>query len=174
MTKYLRRKILKFFVYAVIVFASYVIQSTPGLFEFQGISPMLVLPACICLAVYEGEFAGGLFGFFAGLFCDSAAETVFGFNALFYMVLCAAAGLFAIYYFRRSNMNVMLICLGALFLSSVLEFFFVFVLYGYEGLSGFFYLEVAPQIVYSSLFSLPYCLLFRWLHRTFEPEEARE
>ena len=71
-------------------------------------------------------------------------------------------------------MNVMLICLGALFLSSVLEFFFVFVLYGYEGLSGFFYLEVAPQIVYSSLFSLPYCLLFRWLHRTFEPEEARE
>ena len=68
MTKYLRRKILKFFVYAVIVFASYVIQSTPGLFEFQGVSPMLVLPACICLAVYEGEFAGGLFGFFAGLF----------------------------------------------------------------------------------------------------------
>ncbi len=174
MTKYLRRKILKFFVYAVIVFISYIIQSTPGFLEFQGVKPILVLPACICLAIYEGEFAGGLFGFFAGIFCDSAAETVFGFNALFYLILCAAAGLFAIYLFRRNTLNILLVCLIAIFARSFVEFFFSYLLYSYEGLSGFFYLEIAPQIVYSSIFSLPYCLLFRWLHKKFEPEEARE
>ena len=174
MTKYFRRKLLKFFVYAVIVFLSYIIQSTPGILEFQGISPILVLPACICLAIYEGEFAGGIFGFLAGLFCDSTAETIFGFNALMYLVFCTFAGLFAIYLFRRSTMNVMLVCLMAAFMRALLEFFFVFVLYGYEELSGFFYLEIAPQAVYTSLFSLPYCLLFRWLHGKLEPEEARE
>ena len=63
MTKYLRRKIMKFFVYAVIVFMAYIIQTTPGLFDFYGIKPILVLPACICIAVYEGEFAGGLLAF---------------------------------------------------------------------------------------------------------------
>ena len=37
MTKYLRRKITKFFVYALIVFGAYIIQTTPGLFDFFGI-----------------------------------------------------------------------------------------------------------------------------------------
>lgn len=173
MTKYLRRKILKFFTYALVVFASYIIQTTPGMLEFMGVSPILVLPACICLAVYEGEFAGGIFGFFAGALCDCAAETVFGFNAFFYLIFCTAAGLFAIYFFRRSVMNVMLACLISMTLCSLIEFFFVYFLYSYSGLSAFFYLVVAPQIVYSSIFALPYCLLFR-LHKKFEPEEARE
>ena len=76
MTKYFLRKVLKFSVYALIVFSAYIIQTTPGLFDFYGIKPILVLPACICIAVFEGEFAGGLFGFFFGLFCDSTSETV--------------------------------------------------------------------------------------------------
>ena len=173
MTKYLRKKLLKFFVYALIVFSAYIIQTTPGLLEFCGVKPILVLPACICIAVFEGEFAGGLFGFFAGLFCDSASETVFGFNALVFLVFCAAIGLSTIYIFRRSTMNIMLLCLAAVFLRSSLEYFFNFILYGYENLEPFFYLNIAPQIVLSSLFSLPFCVLFRWLHKKFEPEAAK-
>ena len=99
MTKHLYRKPIKFFVYAAIVFAAYIIQTTPGLFEFCGIKPILVLPACICIAVFEGEFSGGLFGFVFGLFCDSASETVFGFNALLFLVFCVFAGLATIYIF---------------------------------------------------------------------------
>lgn len=174
MTENFRRKIIKFTVYALIVFAAYIIQTTPGLFEFFGIAPFLVLPACICIAVFEGEFAGGLFGFIAGLFCDSAAETVFGFNALVFLVLCAASGLLTIYVFRRSTMNIMLLCLGAVFLRFVLEYFFSFVLYGYENLPAFFYTQIAPQVVLTSIFSFPFCVLFRWLHSKFDPEETKE
>ena len=174
MTEHLRRKIIKFTVYALIVFAAYIIQTTPGLFEFFGISPFLVLPACICIAVFEGEFAGGLFGFFAGLFCDSASETVFGFNALIFLVFCAAAGLATIYIFRRSTMNIMLLCLVAIFLRFVLEYFFMFVLFGYEDLPAFFYTRIAPQIALTSIFSFPLCVLFRKLHAKFEPGETKE
>lgn len=174
MTKLFRRKLLKFFTYAVIVFAAYIIQTTPGLFEFFGISPILVLPACICIAVFEGEFAGGLFGFLAGLFCDSTSETVFGFNALIFLLLCVSAGLFTIYVFRRSTMNIMLLCLFSVFVRSGLEFFFNFVLYEYEALDVFFYTQIAPQIVLTSIFSLPFCMLFRWLHKKFEPEMTKE
>ena len=174
MTKLFRRRLLKFFVYAAIVFSAYIIQTTPGLFDFYGIKPVLVLPACICIAVFEGEFAGGLFGFFAGLLCDSASETVFGFNAFVYLSLCVLAGLSTIYLFRRSTMNIMLLCLGAVLIRSYLEFFFGFILYGYENLAPFFYTVVAPQIVFTSIFSFPYCIFFRWLHKKFEPEETRE
>ena len=174
MTKLFRRKVIKFITYFLIVFASYIIQTTPGLFEFLGIVPILVLPACICIAVFEGEFAGGLFGFFAGLLCDSTSETVFGFNAFIFLSFCVLAGLSTIYIFRRSTMNIMLLCLGAIFLRSSLEFFFAYVLYQYEDLGVFFYTIIAPQIVLTSIFSLPYCLIFRKLHKKFEPEETRE
>ena len=93
MTKYFRRKVIKFFTCFVIVFASYIIQTTPGLFEFFGIKPILVLPACICIAVFEGEFAGGLFGFFAGLLCDSASETVLASTRLFIFLFAFWQGL---------------------------------------------------------------------------------
>ncbi len=174
MTENLRRKIMKFAIYALIVFAAYIIQTTPGLFDFFGITPLLVLPACICIAVFEGEFAGGLFGFFAGIFCDSAAETVFGFNALLFLVLCVFAGLLTIYVFRRSTMNIMLLCLGAVFIRFLLEFFFGFFLYDYENLRAFFYTIIAPQVVLTSIFSLPFCVLFRWLHSKLEPGETKE
>ena len=84
------------------------------------------------------------------------------------------AGLATIYLFRRSTMNIMLLCLGAVFFRSALEYFFGFILYGYENLAPFFYTEIAPQIVLTSIFSLPFCLLFRWLHKKFEPEETKE
>ncbi|MBQ7875527.1 MAG: rod shape-determining protein MreD [Oscillospiraceae bacterium] len=174
MTKYFRRKVLKFFVYALIVFAAYIIQTTPGLIDFLGVKPILVLPACISIAVFEGEFAGGLFGFCFGLFCDSTSETVFGFNALLFLVFCVLAGLLTIYVFRRSTMNVMLLCLGALFFRSGLEFFFKFILYGYENLDAYFYTQIAPQIVFSAIFSFPFCVLFRWLNKKFEPEDTKE
>lgn len=174
MTALLRRKIIKFSVYAIIIYALYILQSTPGFLEIGGTAPILVLPACVCLAVYEGEFAAGIFGFFAGLLCDCAAETVFGFNALFCMALCVGAGLIFIYVLRRSVLNVMLISLFAIFARSVLEFFFTFVIYDYAGLAQFFYTVIAPQAAWTTVFSLPLCLLFRALHRRFEPEEARE
>lgn len=165
---------MKFLTYAILVFFAYIIQTIPDFMSFFGVSPILVLPACICIAVYEGEFAGGLFGFFAGLLCDSTSETVFGFNSCVYLLFCVAAGLATIYIFRRSTLNIMLLCLTAIFLRSSLEFFFEFILYGYENLEPFFYTVFAPQIVYTSVFSFPFCILFKKLHRHFEPDETRE
>ena len=60
MTAYLRRKIIKFSVYAIIIYVLYILQSTPGFLEVCNTAPILV-----CLAVYEGGFAAGIFGFFA-------------------------------------------------------------------------------------------------------------
>ena len=174
MTKLFRRRLLKFTVYAVIVFAAYIIQTTPNLLDFFGIKPLLVLPMCICLAVFEGEFEGGVFGFIVGLFVDSTSETVFGFNSLVFLVLSVSAGLLAIYVFRRSTMNVMLLCLFAVFIRALLEFFFAFVIYGYPNLEPYFYTQFAPQVVLTSIFAYPFCEFFRYLHKKFEPDETKE
>ena len=171
MTRLFRERILKFGLYAVIVFFLYVLQSTPGVFSFCGISPILVLPACLCIAVLEGPLPGGLFGFFFGLFCDTGSEIVFGFNTLFYLIFCTAAGFLAVYVLRRSVLNVMLIGLSFIALLFFTEYFFVYLLFGYDNLSSFFYWNIAPQIAFSSLFSLPFYLLFGKLHDLFARRE---
>ena len=171
MTHLLREKFLKFGLYAFLVFSLYVFQSIPGFLSVSGIKPLLVLPACIAIALYEGAFAGGLFGFFFGFLCDTGSETLFGFSALFFLVLCAVVGFLSTYVLRPGLLNGMLLCLAALFLSLGAAFFFTYVLYNYEGLSSFFYLGIAPQLVYSSLFSVPFCLLFERLHTLFAQRE---
>ena len=82
MTRLFRERFLKFSLYAVIVFLSYVLQNTPGVLSYCGISPILVLPACLCIAAHEGPFAGGLFGFIFGFFCDTGTEIVFDCDTL--------------------------------------------------------------------------------------------
>ena len=174
MTRYFRIKLLKYTLYSIILFFSFIIQSTPGVLDFYGIKPNLVLPACICIAIFEGEFIGGLFGFLAGIFCDTAAETIFGFNALFYLVFCTVIGLITIYILRRDTMNAMLLCFGGLFLTAFSDFFFSYVLYQYEGLPGFFYTVIVPPVLLSSIFSLPYYYVFRWLHDKLETDSVNK
>mgnify|MGYP003339673774 CR=1 FL=1 len=77
----------------------------------------------------------------------------------------------AVYVLRRSVLNVMLISLSFVFLLFATEFFFVYLIFEYENLSPFFYWNIAPQIVFSALFSIPYCLLFGRLHDLFEKRE---
>ena len=57
-----RRKILtiKYCTLTVLFLLIYVLQSTPGLFSVLGVKPVLLIPAAITLAMYEGEFSGGL------------------------------------------------------------------------------------------------------------------
>ena len=173
MTKYLYKKILKYFLYFLFIFLLFVLQSVPGLLDYCSVSPILVLPACICIAVYEGELPGGIMGFFAGILCDSASETVFGFNAFFYLVLCVTASLVVIYLLRKSTLNIMLISLAAILVRSFMEYFFKFQIYGYESAPVVFFQSFGPQIAYSAIFVLPFCLIIRYVHERFEPESQQ-
>ena len=142
--------------------------------RFNGVSPSYLLCAVVALGLFENEYFGAIYGLVFGLISDLVGSGVFGFNALFCMLLCVGAGLVFIYVLRRSVLNVMLISLFAIFTRSLLEFFFTFVIYDYQGLPQFFYTVIAPQAVWTAVFSLPLCLLFRYLHSRFEPEETRE
>ena len=174
MIKRLRTKIIKYALYFLLLFFAYIIQATPGLLDYYGAKAMLVIPVCVCIAVCEGELAGGIFGFLAGLFCDSSASTVFGFNAFVLTAFCAGIGLAAIYLFRRSSINVMLVGFGTIFARAFGEYFFSYMLYGYENIRGFFYWELMPEAVFTSLFILPYYFLIKYIHTRLEPEVPTE
>lgn len=72
-----RSQILKWVCYAVALFVCAALQTTPGLLQLGQAKPLFILPLCLAVAVYEGEFAGALFGAVSGLLWDyTAGRTV--------------------------------------------------------------------------------------------------
>ena len=43
----------KYLIYVLIVYFSYILQVTPSLFSIAVVRPVLVLPAVICIAMFE-------------------------------------------------------------------------------------------------------------------------
>ena len=58
-----RSQLLKWGCYVLALFVCAALQTTPGLFQLGEAKPLLVLPLCLAVAVFEGEFAGALLAF---------------------------------------------------------------------------------------------------------------
>ena len=87
--KVLLRQILKYTVFAVIVFLLYILQSTPGFLSVFGLKPVFIIPFCVSLCILDDQWpvgiiliAGGLWGIISisqggGLFHHSAGDILF-------------------------------------------------------------------------------------------------
>ena len=73
-----RSQILKWGCYVLALFVCAALQTTPGLFQLGQAKPLFILPLCLAVAVYEGEFAGALFGAVCGLLWDYTAGRTVG------------------------------------------------------------------------------------------------
>ena len=83
-----RSQLLKWGCYVLALFVCAALQTTPGLFQLGQAKPLLLLPLCLAVAVFEGEFAGALLGTVGGLLWDYAAGRTVGMLALELLLLC--------------------------------------------------------------------------------------
>lgn len=83
-----RSQLLKWGCYVLALFVCAALQTMPGLFRLGQAKPLLVLPLCLAVAVFEGEFAGALLGTVGGLLWDYAAGRTVGMLALELLLLC--------------------------------------------------------------------------------------
>lgn len=139
----------------------YILQTTPGFLELGGVKPLLVLPWAVSIAMMEGELVGGLFGLAAGLLCDVSGIMLFGINSTLYMAACVTVGLLVIYYMQPSLANSLLFTGAILLVRELFEFFFYYVMWGYEGSSQVFWGQMIPMF----LLTLVVTPLFYWLVR---------
>ena len=107
-----RSQILKWVCYAVALFVCAALQTTPGLLQLGQAKPLFILPLCLAVAVYEGEFAGALFGAVSGLLWDYTAGRTVGMLALELLLLCFALSVLVQVYLQGSTWNFALISTG--------------------------------------------------------------
>lgn len=143
----------KYTVYVLLMAALYILQSTPHFLAVFGVKPNFVIPLAVAVAVYEGEFVGGLFGALAGVFCDFSSTTLFGFHAIIILVCCVAAGLLTIYLLRPTAVNFVILTGGTLLVQGLLDYLLNFYMWGYSSVEMVLTRRILPGIGYTLLLS---------------------
>lgn len=160
--------IAKHALHVLLLLLLYVLQTVPGLFVLFGVKPILVIPAAIALAMFEGEFAGGIYGALAGLLCDTGGFSLFGFNGFITAICCMAAGLLVFHLMRCNLLSCMLFVLVTLFLRGSIEYFFSFGMWNYENALSLYTRFTLPTVLYSAL-AAPFSFwMVRGIHRRFK------
>ena len=67
----------KYAAYSLVMLLLYVLQTDPNFFYIDYIKPVFVLPFAVCIAMFESQLVGGLFGLFAGVLCDASSSMLF-------------------------------------------------------------------------------------------------
>ena len=134
-----RSQLLKWGCYVLALFVCAALQTTPGLFQLGEAKPLLVLPLCLAVAVFEGEFAGALLGTVGGLLWDCTAGRTVGMLALELLLLCFAVSAVMQLYFKNSAANFALIASAAALLVLTLDWLFFYYMPGYSGAASRWY-----------------------------------
>lgn len=170
-----KMNITRHLVYVILMLLFYVIQSVPHLFRVYGVKPIWVVPVAVAIAMFEGEFAGGIYGAFAGLLCDTGGFLLFGFNGFVVSICCIAAGLLVIYLMRRNLLTCLLFVFVTLLLRGSLEYFFAYGMWQYKDARSIYLTSTLPSAAYSILIMIPVFYLIRAIHNRLSPyEEDKE
>ena len=145
-----RYKGIRFFAYFLEILVLFMVQETPGLMpSVYGVRPTLLIPAALSIAFFESELAGMAFGVLCGLFLDFGMGSAFGFHALFLGILCWLLGCLAAELIRTNLLTAILAGILGIFLMLSIQWFFCYVLYGYE-YQGYAYVRhYLPRMAYS-------------------------
>lgn len=153
--------------YCFVMLILYVLQNTPGFLTMMGVKPNLIIPAAIGIAMLEGEYAGGLYGVFAGILCDVGGSGLFGFNAIILLIAGVVAGLLAIYMLRMSVINYILLLSGALATRALLDYLLNYAMWKYENIWMLLVYRMIPGIIYTAAISPLVYYLLKWLFEWF-------
>ena len=102
-------QIFKWVCYTLLMLLCTVLQTMPGLFQLGAAKPLYLLPLALAVSVFEGEFAGAIFGAVCGLMWDYTAGRTVGMLALELMVLSFAVSAVVQLYLKDTAQNFLLI-----------------------------------------------------------------
>lgn len=154
-----RGQIVKWICYALLGLLCAVLQTTPGLFQFGAAKPLWLLPLALAVAVFEGEFAGAVFGAVCGLMWDWLAGRTVGMLALELLLLCFAVSVLVQLYLQVNPGNFAAVNTITALLVLSLDWLFFYYMPGYAGAALRYIAFVLP----SAVLTIPAALLAFWL-----------
>lgn len=145
-----KRVIKRRALYAAVIVGVSLLQNTPGLFPvIFSARAFLLIPAVVCIAMFEGPVAGLWLGLLAGLAWDAAGAQPFALHAVFLTAAGYAAGVLVSAVMRNNLVSAALLGSAALALYCLVRWLASALTGGASGLlaslAGFY----LPSFVYS-------------------------
>ena len=161
------RMISKWIFYLLAFILCAVLQTTPGFLTIGGVKPVLILPLCLAVALFEGEYAGALFGAFGGLVWDMLAGRVIGFFAFGVMLCCFVVSVLAQLFLKENSTNFILMSAAAMLFITGYDFLFGYIMPGYSGVIPHYIRVILPMIVFTSAVSPAIFMLVKKIYKKF-------
>ncbi len=159
--KRIQQLIGKWALYSLLLVGCAVLQTIPGLLQIGAVKPVFILPLCVAIAAYEGEFAGAIFGMLGGLMWDYTAGVIVGIFAILLLVVCFLVSLTVQLYLQCTRFNYFLICVVCNLVVLSIHFMFFYYMPGYHSPWYTYGSIIVPMAFYGALLSLPLFLLVR-------------
>ncbi len=143
-------KVVKYISFSVEILLVFIIQNTPFLMpEAFGSKAVLLIPLALSIAAFEEETQAVVFGAVCGLIADCGFGGPIGFYAVVLSVVCYAISFFLGNYMRTNLFTVMMISLLTVPIVIFLQFFFYYILMGYDSMWEFFAAHYISRMVYT-------------------------
>ena len=140
--------------FAVLIFILAVMGKSGFIPKFSSVSPMLMVPLTVIIALYEKSVPGMAFGVLCGALWDLTATTPDG----FYTVLLAAAGFIcgsvSTFFVRTNLFSALLLTFFTASGCSLLHWGMFFLWKGYDGAFGVIFSYYLSSVIYTLILSV--------------------
>ncbi len=139
-------------------------QHTDGaVADLFGAKAMLLIPLCVCIAMYERSMGGLAFGVLCGALWDSASARGDGFFSVCLACIGFISGAAITYFMRNNVFSAMIISASSCTAINVIYWFVFILLKGYEGAAQVLMSFYLPSAIYSFIFTFLYYFLIRFI-----------
>lgn len=155
---------------ALILLLLSVLQNTDGFFpQIFGVRALLLIPAVVCMAMYERDICGMFLGVFAGALWDITASGA-SFNALYLLTVGFLCGTLINTIMRNNVVTAMILSTLATVIYNVGYWAFSFAASGMDSSVFMFFRYYLPSIFYTMLFIPPTFIAVRAIEKKFAVE----
>ena len=168
MTQQTKIKLKRYSIFALIILCAHLLQNALMIFpEIAGVRPILLVSAAVCIAMYEGEIIGVIFGFFAGALWDTVTVTADGYNALYLAMACAVCGFLLRVFMRNNIITYTMINAATTLIYCVTYALFFIAARGIDSAQEIFVRYYFPMTIYSLLLTPLWYFIIRGVSTKF-------
>lgn len=166
-----KKTIIRRAILALIILTLSVLQNTDGFFpQIFGVRALLLIPAVVCIAMFERDIPGMLFGLFAGTLWDIFASGN-NFNALYLLIVGFACGTLINTVMRNNVVTASLLSAAFITLYSVGYWLFHFVFAGVDSAAHMLLRYYLPGMLYTLLFAPVIFIIIRAVEKKYSLEQ---
>ena len=163
-----RRTALRWILYGLLVLFAFVIAAAGN-----HIKPLLLIPIALCISSTCKDVPAVGVGIVCGFLLDISCGKLLGYNAIILLALCLCVSLLYTNLLQQRLLNMLVLTAVGSFLQAGLDFFFSYVIWGYDHVNQIFLTVTIPSWLATVIATIPIYYLFRLIAHCLSPKQNR-